>query len=231
MKIKNKNKLINASTNLKIELNSNNILNNSSNTSNNKSPSPDSTHVLKKSSKNCILKNDFINKEKSLDNSLININKTKKDSNIYFQNTNNINNNNININIYSIEGVKRDRTNTNYIGSHSINEKRDYINIDEQNLNNSKNININNNTINKSSTAINPIFLKRKPGRPLNVSQTKNERKSKFYQNNVKNILDSIDSCERNIFNLNKTEENIITTEQKKQNEKNKKKKKMLEHF
>ena len=220
-KQKHKNKLISASTNLKIELNSNNILNNSSNTSNNKSPSPDSTNILKKSSNNCILKNEFINKEKSLDNSLTNIHKPKKDSNIYFQNTNNINNNNININIYSIEGVKRGRANTNYIGSHSINKKGDYINIDEPNLNNSKNININNSTINKSTTTINTRFLKRNPGRRGNVSQMKNEKKSKFYQNNVRNILDSIDSCEKNIFNLNKTEENINTTNQKKQNEKN----------
>ena len=223
-KQKHKNKLISASTNLKIELNSNNILNNSSNTSNNKSPSPDSTNILKKSSNNCILKNEFINKEKSLDNSLTNIHKPKKDSNIYFQNTNNINNNNININIYSIEGVKRGRANTNYIGSHSINKKGDYINIDESNLNNSKNININNSTINKSSTTINTRLLKRNPGRRGNVSQTKNEKKFKFYQNNVRNILDSIDSCEKNIFNLNKTEENINTTNQKKQNEKNNKK-------
>lgn len=50
------------------------------------------------------------------------------------------------------------------------------------------------------------------------------KKKSKFYQNNVRNILDSIDSCEKNIFNLNKTEENINTTNQKKQNEKNNKK-------
>ena len=223
-KQKHKNKLISASTNLKIELNSNNILNNSSNTSNNKSPSPDSTNILKKSSNNCILKNEFINKEKSLDNSLTNIHKPKKDSNIYFQNTNNINNNNININIYSIEGVKRGRANTNYIGSHSINKKGDYINIDEPNLNNSKNININNSTINKSTTTINTRLLKRNPGRCGSVSQTKNEKKFKFYQNNVRNILDSIDSCEKNIFNLNKTEENINTTNQKKQNEKNNKK-------
>ena len=214
-KYSHQNNLISASTNLKIELNSNNALNNSSNTSNNKSPSPDSTNKEKMSSKNCILKKEIRNKKKSHDNSLTNINKEKDNSNIYFTNTNNINNNNININIYSIEGIKRNRANTNYIGSHSINKTREYIAIDEPNLNNSKNMNINNSTINKSSTTIKSKILTKKNANPIHVSQTKNEKKSKFYQNNVKKILDSIDSCDKNIFNLNKTEENIITTQKK----------------
>ena len=223
-KYSHQNNLISASTNLKIELNSNNALNNSSNTSNNKSPSPDSTNKEKMSSKNCILKKEIRSKKKSHDNSLTNINKEKDNSNIYFTNTNNINNNNININIYSIEGIKRNRANANYVGSHSISKTREYIAIDEPNLNNSKNMNINNSTINKSSTTIKSKILTKKNANPIHVSQTKNEKKSKFYQNNVKKILDSIDSCDKNIFNLNKTEENIITT-QKKINIKNPKEK------
>ena len=220
MKSKNKkhshkNNLISASTNLKIELNTNNVLNNSSNTSNNKSPSPDSTNKEKICNKNCVLKKEIRNKEKSLDNSLTNIRKEKKDSNIYVHNTNNIHNNNININIYSIEGIKRNATNTNYIGSRSINKERGYITIDESNLNNSKDMNINNSVINKSSTTIKSKLAKKKNARAIHVSQTKNEGKSKFYQNNVKNILDSIDTCDKNIFNLNKTEENIITNKKK----------------
>ena len=224
------NNIINAPTNSKIELNSNNNLNNSSNSSNNKSPSPDSIHK-KKTIKNFILKNDIRNKEKLSNNSLTNNEKEKKDSNIYFQNTNNINNNNININIYSIEGVKRNLENSNYLDNHSINKTSEYINIDEPNLNNSNNININNSAIYKSSTSINRKLFKKNKSKPIHVSQQKTERKSKFYQNNVKTILDSIDSCEKNYFNLNKTEENIIPENQPKKiikNNKDKHEKSML---
>ena len=205
-----KKELINASTNIKIDLDSNNILNNSSNTSNNKSPSPNSSNKV--NSKISFLKKDpkirmvndinLTDKKKSQESPLSDKNKEKKDSNIYFQNTNNINNNSININIYSIEGVKR--TNTNYIKS----KNKEYITIDESKLNNSNNININKTTINKANTVNNNQLNKKhiKDKRNINIS------KSKFRKNNIKKILESIDSCDNNIFDLNKTEENIIST-------------------
>ena len=206
-----KNDIISASTNIKIELDSNNILNNSSNTSPNKSPSPSSSNVansknsfLKKENKTKNVSDILIDKKKSQESPLSNKTNDKKDSNIYFQNTNNINNNSININIYSIEGVKRTRTNTNYVST----KNKEYITIDESKLNNSNNININKTIINQSNTL---------EKNQLNKKSTKDRRnvhisKSKFHKSNIQNILESIDSCDNNLFNLNKTEENIITT-------------------
>ena len=204
-----KNDLINASTNIKIELDSNNILNNSSNTSPNKSPNSSNVansknSFLKKERKTKLVSNiNLIDKKKSQESPLSNNTREKKDSNIYFQNTNNINNNSININIYSIEGVKRTRTNTKYASS----KNKEYITIDESKLNNSNNININKTTIAQSNTINNQANKK-----PIKDRRNVNISKSKFQKNKIKNILDSIGSCDNNIFNLNKTEENIITS-------------------
>ena len=120
-------------------------------------------------------------------NCIIKNNQNKNDPNIYFQNTNNINNNNnININIYSINELKRSRADSNYKNKES-NKKNNGV------------------PINRASTSININRIKAKK-----EQQSKYERKSKFNQNNIKNIFDSID-YDKNIFNLNKTEENIIT--------------------
>ena len=120
-----------------------------------------------------------------------NIDKTKNDPNIYFQNTNNINNNNnININIYSINELKRSRADSNYKNKDLFNKKKD----------NNKDTSL----TNRTARSININRIKTQNGKK------ESHKKSKFYQNNIKNILESID-YDKNIFNLNKTEENIIT--------------------
>ena len=145
-------------------------------------------------SKNLLNKNELMNA--SMD-----IKKDKKEQNIIFQSTNNINNNNININIYSIDETKRTKTNTKMMSANNIRKNKyqmsDYISLGESHNNNS-------NSINKTKTSINNPSNKKK------LSQSKIIKKSKFYQNNSKNFFDSIDGSDKNIFNLNKTEENII---------------------
>ena len=170
--------------------------------------------------KNCILKKEHQVKENrkkeiSHENSLINIHKEKKDPNIFFQSTNNINNNNnnININIYSINGSKRTRTNTNISSSHCIRKNnysmRDYINIDD-----SYHYNIMNTSLNKltnSNSNSGPFYkIKTHDRKNFNTLQSKFNCRLKLYQNDSKSILDSIDSSDNNIFNLSKNQEKII---------------------
>ena len=178
------------------------IENNSLNMMNNKrSQSP---NIRQKKNMNSILKKEQKTKKEKTD-----------DSNIYFQNTNNINNNSININIYSIEGRKH-----SHKGSHNINKtnskSREFITIDEPRLNNS-NYNSNNN-IEKSATYISKKLdsnnnLHR--GKTIHVGGSKLVQKSKFCINKVDNILDANDSYEKNFINFNKTEDNINSNDTK----------------
>ena len=223
---------------IKIEINPN--PNNSFNNISNHKQSQSSIYRDNKINMNCILKKEQkAKKEKSEDISIANINNNNNnnikdktnDSNIYFQNTNNINNNNININIYSIEGVKRTRANSNYMTSHNINKttykNRDFMSIDESKLNNTnyKDNNINNTNIQKSTTA----FIKKKldnnftrERKTIHVCGSK-YMQSKFIKNKVDNIIDSINSYDKNILKLTKTEENIKNTKNNtKKSEKNK---------
>ena len=202
----NMNESINVSTNIKIELESHHKLNNSVNIFNNKiSQSP---VVSKKVNKNLILKDEIISKK---ERGMKITDKEKEDPNIYFQNTNNINNNNININIYSIDPIKKSRAKTQYISSdiNKTNYKNSgYITVDESYHNNS---NIIHDSINKTTELLDQQIPKRKYSETkATKTHGKLPKKSKFYTNQVNNILDNNDSCDNNILNLNKTEENII---------------------
>ncbi len=117
----------------------------------------------------------------------------------------NINNNNININIYSIEEMKRPRANTNLTHIRGKNKYK----INEYLITDESHHNVNNSVINRTSTSINSQFNKKHQSKTKNVSKSKNKKKSKFYQDNIKSIFDSIESSDKNIFDLNKTEENI----------------------
>ena len=202
----NKNKSLYSSTNYKIELGNNNI-NNSLKILNNKNFIGQASSS--KTNKNCILKKELKNKEgRNI------INKEKTDSNIYFQNTNNINNNNININIYSIDPLKKTQTNAEYLSSHSLSKEnyknRGYISIDESQNNDSSNII--NTSLNKTNASVTEKILKKlNTDKNIgNIQKTKNSKKSKFYKNKSNNIFESLESSDKNNFILNKTEENII---------------------
>ena len=176
----NKNEFINNSMNIQIV---DNHLDNSLNISNNK----ENRNI------------------KLLEKDILQDNKQKNDQNIIIQSTNNINNNNININIYSIEEMKRPRANTNLTHIRGKNKYKlnEYLITDESHHN------ANNSVINRTSTSINSQFNKKLQSKTKNVSKSKNKKKSKFYQDNIKSIFDSIESSDKNIFDLNKTEENI----------------------
>ena len=199
-----------------------NHLNNSLNISNDKS----NKRYANNTNKNCILKKEqevkenrnikIIVRDNPRGNSLINIHKEKKDPNIFFQSTNNINNNNnnININIYSINAIKRTRINTDLSPSHSTKKNnytmRDYITIDDSYHYNLMNTSVNNLSNSKSNSG--PFYKIRTQDRKnIKALQFKINTKLKLNQNNFKTNLESIDSSDNNIFNSSKNEENIIT--------------------
>ena len=170
-----------------------------------------------KVNKKCVLKKEsriktesclnVLENESSNENNLTNIYKEKKDSKIYFQNTNNINNNNININIYPIEVVNKTIKKNNYIPNQDKINDQGYNYIEESNINGNTNININKNAMNYNSNIVNKVnsdigaIAKARRGFTL---------KSEYGKINTNSIFDSIDSNKNNI-NLNKTEENIFS--------------------
>ena len=174
--------------------------------------------------KNCILKKEqeckenrnikIIVRDNPRGNSLINIHKEKKDLNVFFQSTNNINNNNnnININIYSINAIKRTRINTDLSPSHSSKKNKytmkGYITIDDSYHNNLLNTSVNNLTNSKSNSG--PFYKIRTQGRKnIKALQFKINNKLKLNKNNFKTNLESIDSSDNNIFNSSKNEDNF----------------------